>query len=189
MGQSEDGQRVSPGWDRAAFAGLVREHGPAIHAYLARRAGRQVADDLFSEVWLRAWRGRDSYDPCVGAVLPWLIGIARNSLRGHSHLEVPNFARLFELHCDPWPDTDDRLDATRVATALGRALGRLTHPYREILLLAVWEQLPPAEIAHALQIHPGTVRSRLYRARNALREYLEDELEVRFGSDVQEVCW
>jgi RNA polymerase sigma factor (sigma-70 family) len=189
LGRSDDGQRTWPGWDRDGFAGLVQEHGSAVHAYLSRRAGRQVADDLFSEVWLRAWRSRDSYDPRVGGVLPWLIGIARNCLRAHFRLRTANFSDQFELHCDPWPDSDDRLDATRVAAALGRALGTLTEEYREVLLLAAWEQLSPAEIAQALQMHPGTVRSRLHRARGALREYLQAGLAPRLESDPQEVCW
>jgi RNA polymerase sigma-70 factor (ECF subfamily) len=81
------------------------------------------------------------------------------------------------------------LDAARVATALERALGSLTEAYREILMLAVWEQLSPTEIAQALQMHPGTVRSRLYRARGALREYLQAEVQFRLDSDAQEVCW
>lgn len=185
----EDGQPVWPdGRDRPAFAGLVRQHGPAVHAYLARRAGRQVADDLFSEVWLRAWRSRDTYDPDSGGTLPWLLGIARNTLRAHFRLRVENFGHLFELHSDPWAETDDRLDAARLGLALERALGSLSEEFREILLLLAWEQLSPAEIAQSLQLHPGTVRSRLHRARTALRDHLEAELETPLDSDPQEVC-
>jgi len=188
MGRGQDGQRRRSGWDRAGFAGLVREHGPAVHAYLVRRAGRKVADDLFSEVWLRAWRSQDSYDPRAGGVLPWLIGIARNSLRAHFRLRVDTLGHRLVSRCDPWADADDRLDAGRLATALERALGALSEEHREILLLVAWEQLSPAEIAQALQLPPGTVRSRLHRARRALRAYLRAELELRPESDPQEVC-
>jgi RNA polymerase sigma-70 factor (ECF subfamily) len=80
------------------------------------------------------------------------------------------------------------LDATRVAIALGQALGALSEEYREIVLLVAWEQLSPAEIAQSLQMPQGTVRSRLYRARCALREYLQSELELRLEPDPQEVC-
>ncbi len=188
MGRGEEGQAIWWVGDRAGFAGLVREHGPAVHAYLARRAGRQVADDLFSEVWLRAWRSQDSYDPFAGGVLPWLIGIARNSLRAHFRPRAENVGRPFELPCDPWGDIDDRLDATRLAVALERALGALSEESREILLLVAWEQLSPAEIAQSLQMPSGTVRSRLHRARSALRDYLHAELELGFESDPEEVC-
>lgn len=192
MGPSEDGAGGGPGPVRAeppeqAFARLVREHGPAVHAYLARRAGRQVADDLFGEVWLRAWRSRATFDPGTGGVLPWLYGIARNSLRTHFHLRAQSFGHHFELFCDPWVDTDDRLDATRVAGALERALGSLSEEYREILLLVAWEQLSPAEIAQSLQMHPGTVRTRLHRARRAVREYLQAEGGLSLEPDAQEV--
>jgi RNA polymerase sigma factor (sigma-70 family) len=188
MGPTEGGQRTWPGYARADFASLVREHGPAVHAYLARRAGRQGADDLFSEVWLRAWRSRDSYDPRAGGLLPWLIGIARNTLRAHFRLRAGDCGPPFELSCDPWTAADDRLDASRVAVALRRALGSLSEEHREILLLVAWEQLSPTEIAQSLQMHPGTVRSRLHRARSTLREYLHAELDLGPQSDPQEVC-
>jgi RNA polymerase sigma-70 factor (ECF subfamily) len=98
-------------------------------------------------------------------------------------------AQRFELHWDPWADADDRLDAARLALALERALGTLSEECREILLLVAWEQLAPAEIAQALHMHPGTVRSRLHRARIALKEYLHAELEPRLEFDPEEVCW
>jgi RNA polymerase sigma-70 factor (ECF subfamily) len=121
-------------------------------------------------------------------VLPWLIGIARNSLRAHFRLRAGNLGEGFELRCDPWADTDDRLDAARVNTAVERAVGALPEELREILLLVAWEQLSPAEIAQALHMHPGTVRSRLHRARRALREHLHDELKLHPEFDPQEVC-
>ena len=62
--------------DPDAFVQLCRRRGPAIHAYLARRTGRQGADDLFGEVWLRAYAGRAAYDGRLGDPLPWLYGIA-----------------------------------------------------------------------------------------------------------------
>lgn len=187
--QREDGHAGWPvGSDRRQFALLVRGHGPAVHSYLARRAGRHVADDLFSEVWLRAWRSRDSYDPTSGAVLPWLYGVARNTLRAHFRLRVENYGSLFELHCDPWPEIDDRLDAARVAISLERAVSSLSEENREILLLVAWEQLSPAEIAQSLQMSQSTVRSRLHRARMTVREYLDAELESPGTPDPQEVC-
>lgn len=159
-----------------------------MHAYLARRAGRQVADDLISEVWLRAWRSRDSFDPRLGGVLPWAIGVARNTLRAYFRLRAPDWDQPFELHCDPWSGVDDRLDALRLGVALERALGSLGDEQREILLLVAWEQFTPAEIAQSLQMPQGTVRSHLYRARRVLRERLEAELGLSVDLDPQEVC-
>lgn len=67
----------------AAFLDVMRRHGPAIHAYLARRTQRDVADDLLSEVLLRAYAARRQYDKSWNDARPWLYGIARNVLREH----------------------------------------------------------------------------------------------------------
>ena len=66
-----------------AFVEVVRRHETAVHAFLARRAGPQVAADLLGEVWLRAFAGRGGYDPAHQDARPWLYGIARNVLRAH----------------------------------------------------------------------------------------------------------
>ncbi len=59
----------------AAFPDLMRRHGQAIHAYLARRSGRDAADDLLSEVMLRAYAARRQYDERWQDARPWLYGI------------------------------------------------------------------------------------------------------------------
>ncbi len=148
-------------------------HGPAIHAFLARRAGRQLADDLFGEVWLRAFTARDAYDERIGEPLPWLYGIARNVLRGHwrsrAALEPPRTREW----SDPFGEADERLDAGHQADCLRRALARLTDDEREVLLLVAWERLTPTEVAHVLDIPAGTARSRLHRARHLMRDEME----------------
>src|SRR5262249_45987736 len=70
------------------FGRLFWRHGPAVHAYLSRRAGHQHADDLLEEVWVRAFRSRDRYDDRLPA-LAWLYGIARNVLLGHFRSRHP----------------------------------------------------------------------------------------------------
>src|SRR5579863_3721180 len=159
---------------RAAFTDLLRRHGQAIHAYLARRSGRDAADDLLGEVWLRAYAARRTYDRRWPDARPWLYGIARNVLREHWR-SLPAggdpFGRASE---DPWPDVDARLDAAARVADLRRALARLTPGDREVLLLVTWEGLAPTEAAVALGIPPGTARSRLHRARSLMRELLDD---------------
>jgi DNA-directed RNA polymerase specialized sigma24 family protein len=65
------------------FVEIFERHGQAIHSYLVRRAGFQQAEDLFSEVWLRAFKARTTYDNSRGDALPWIYGVARNTLRSH----------------------------------------------------------------------------------------------------------
>ncbi|MHB1929591.1 MAG: RNA polymerase sigma factor [Acidimicrobiales bacterium] len=162
------------GWseagDPAAFVELFWRHGPAVHAYLARRSGRQDADDLLSEVWLRAFKGRLSYDRRCPDARPWLYGIARNVLRAHWHEAARPVAPATEtVAWDPWPDVDTHLDAAARSETLRHVLGVLSEDEREVLLLVVWEQLTPAEVAVALRIPQGTARSRLHRGLSALR--------------------
>jgi DNA-directed RNA polymerase specialized sigma24 family protein len=58
-----------------AFVDVVRRHETAIHGYLARRTGRQAADDLLAEVWLRAFAARGGYNSGYADARPWLYGI------------------------------------------------------------------------------------------------------------------
>jgi RNA polymerase sigma-70 factor (ECF subfamily) len=158
--------------DTERFVAWCHHHGPAVHAFLARRGGRQVADDLFGEVWLRAFSARGTYDERIGQPLPWLYGIARNVLRGHWRNRAVVGPTGPDLS-DPFGDADDRLDAGHQAARLRQALRRLTEEEREVLLLVAWEHLTPTEIARVLDIPPGTARSRLHRARQLMREEME----------------
>jgi RNA polymerase sigma-70 factor (ECF subfamily) len=162
---------------------LVREHGQAVHAYLARRAGRGVADELLTEVWLRAWRSRGSYDIGWADPRPWLYGIARNVLRAHWRMRADRLEGPFHLAEDPWPAVDDRLDAGHLRLALSAALAALGEDYREVVLLVAWEQLTPAEVAMALGLPPSTVRSRLHRARLILQRSIDtSDLTSRYSA-------
>jgi RNA polymerase sigma-70 factor (ECF subfamily) len=158
------------------FVRLFWCHGPAVHSYLSRRAGHQLADDLLEEVWVRAFRCRDRYDARSPAPA-WLYGIARNVLLGYFRSRHPIPAgdtdRRNLGEPDPWDAVDDRLDAGRRVAGLTDALAALADEDREVLLLVAWEQLNPAEAAVVLDIPQGTARSRLHRARVQLRAHLE----------------
>ena len=165
-----------------AFVEVARRHEVAIHGYLVRRAGRQAADDLLAEVWLRAFAARGRYDPESDDARPWLYGIARNVLREHWRTgsgDAP--AALDESRVDPWDDIDDRLDSAARAKAAASAVRALPAAEREVLLLVAWEQLTPAEVAKVLGVPPGTARSRLHRARATVRQALSDQDADRAG--------
>jgi RNA polymerase sigma factor (sigma-70 family) len=156
--------------DPELFVDLLWRHGPAVHAYLVRRAGRQDADDLLGEVWLRAFKGRSTYDLGRSGVLPWLYGIARNVLRAHWRTATrQRGSPEAPAASDPWPDVDARLDAMAKKQQIQLVLGGLSDAEREVLLLVVWEHLTPAEVSIALGIPQGTTRSRLHRALSTLR--------------------
>jgi len=124
-----------------------------------------------------AFRKRTGYDPRFPDARPWLYGIATNLIAQHRREE----ARQFRLRqaAGPAPVAHDwaersvvNVTAQSVRVPLARALARLARPDRDALLLVAWEQLSYDEVARALDIPVGTVRSRLHRARTKIREAL-----------------
>lgn len=154
--------------DPECFVQIFDRHGAAIHAYLVRRAGSQVAEDLSADLWLRAFHARHSFESSSADARPWLYGIARNVLRGHWRTQRGSGVPIEPAH-DPWSDVDACLDASREVQVLRSALSKLSESEREVLLLVAWEGLTPAEIAVTLSIPAGTVRWRLHHARRLLQ--------------------
>jgi RNA polymerase sigma factor (sigma-70 family) len=161
------------------FAAIFDRHAAHIQRYLARRLGQHVADDLVAETFLVAFGKRDRYDRTRSDARPWLYGIATNLVRRHQREEV----REYQLRATigPEPDQDghaDRVAAQVTAAAMHRmlaaALAALTEGDRDVLLLIAWEGLTYEEVAEALGIPVGTVRSRLNRARRQVRAALTD---------------
>jgi RNA polymerase sigma-70 factor, ECF subfamily len=159
------------------FAVLFDRHAPHIHRYLARRAGRDVADDLVAETFLAAFAKRDRYDLGYADARPWLYGIASNLVGQHRRDEVRQYRIRQATAAEPEvPGHAERVaaDVTAQATRalLAEALAALPTGDRDVLLLIAWEQLTYEEVARALAIPVGTVRSRLHRARAKVREVL-----------------
>jgi RNA polymerase sigma factor (sigma-70 family) len=159
------------------FAALFDRHAQVIYRYLARRAGSEVANDLTAETFLAAFRRRDSYDLASADARPWLYGVATRVLAQHWREDARQLrirlAAIPDLHD---PGHGDRVagDVTAAATraALVAGLASLPTGDRDVLLLIAWEQLTYDEVARALDIPVGTVKSRLNRARMRLRTAL-----------------
>ena len=78
----------------AAFSELYDQHATAIHRFVSRRAGSDVADDVMSETFLVAFERRQDYDLERHTALPWLYGIASTLLRKHARTHrSPRLAR------------------------------------------------------------------------------------------------
>ena len=160
-----------------AFAGIFDRHATEIHRFAARRLGDTVAEDVVGEVFLTAFRRRDSYDGEYRDARPWLYGIATNVISRHRHAEARSYRALARTGADPVAASADEDVLARVAAsahrrALAAGLARLHSADRDTLLLVVWGGLSYAETAHALRIPVGTVRSRLHRARARVRAAL-----------------
>jgi RNA polymerase sigma-70 factor (ECF subfamily) len=159
--------------DEGALASLMDRYKGPLYAFLNRRAGSAAADDLFQESWIRVARARDRFDP-KRRFSTWLFQIGNNLCRDRARRrEVERrYQERTRLESDrrataPEP-VDSRLDMEKRLAALP---GRL----REVLLLRYYHDLGEKEIAGALGIPRGTVKSRLHAAIRALREEETDD--------------
>ena len=167
-----DGERIAKSLERPADFGVIFErHFDAIHRYVARRLGSGAADDIAASVFSEAFAQRARFLTDVGDARPWLYGIATNLIRRHRRRERAAWRAYAKHGVDPFGiDIHPRLDEVAVA----RALGRVAKADRDALLLMVWADLTYDDIATALDIPVGTVRSRIHRARARLRVELEN---------------
>ena len=144
-----------------------------------------VADDVTQEAFLRAWRSLERFE--LGRPFgPWVCRIAANLAVNHVRSPRAREEGLPEAHAEtrarePGP-LGQLLDAEG-ARVLEAAIDQLPQDQRAVLVLRAVEELSYAEIAEALAISPGTVMSRLFRARErlaqALRPYLGAAAERR----------
>jgi RNA polymerase sigma-70 factor (ECF subfamily) len=166
--------------DPARFAVVFDRHHDEIWAYLARRVGRGLAEELASETFVHAFAARASYDPAYRDARPWLYGIATNLVRKHARTEERRrraYARTLERE-DTAGELDmvaSRVDAAGRARAVAAALSRLSPADRDTLLLFALTDLDYEGIAIATGVPVGTVRSRLHRVRRHLQAALSDD--------------
>jgi RNA polymerase sigma-70 factor, ECF subfamily len=161
-----------------ALATLFDGHARELHRYLARRLDPATAEDLVAQTFLEAWQHWDRYRPEVGSPRAWLYGIATNLLRRHSRDEGRRLRAYGKAGAmAPTDEPTDtraaaRVDADGQSAALATGLAALRAEERDVLLLVAWAGLTPAEVAQALDLNPPTVRTRLHRARTALRKHI-----------------
>ena len=158
--------------DKQALGVLYDRHSGVMLALGLRILGvRREAEDLLHDVFLEAWRHAGDYDPKRGSVKTWLL--LRMRSRCLDRVRSHGFSRVESLDHEPVRQgaverTERRMDGAR-ARAL---LETLPPAQREVLELGYFEGLSFSEIATALNIPIGTVKSRVSAAMNKLREDL-----------------
>jgi RNA polymerase sigma factor (sigma-70 family) len=155
-----------------AFTAIFDRHFSAVHRYLARRAGRERADDLASQTFVVAFERRSRYRLDASDARPWLFGIATKLLANDRRSEQRRLESLGRLNGTRRAETSSE-SASDSERDLAAALARLDPAQRDVLLLHAWCDLPYEGIADALEIPVGTVRSRLSRARVSLQAELD----------------
>lgn len=159
---------------------LVRAYeGRALRAATAILGDREAARDAVQEAFVRAYRSLDGYD-VSRPFEPWFFRILRNRCRDVVRSREARRERRRrveeELSSRGAAHGDARSDAARrdLRRTVHRALDRVTREEREILVLKDMEGFTYGEIAEILGIPQGTVASRLFHARRALRAVLEE---------------
>jgi RNA polymerase sigma-70 factor (ECF subfamily) len=136
-----------------------------------------LAEDLAATVFLKAFESRQRFRPSASSAAPWLYGIASNVLRRHARTELRRLRAYARLPRGEAADIDvgavvDRVDAASASARVYGALAEVPGAERTALLLVAWADLSYEEVAVALDVPVGTIRSRLHRARRRLRELL-----------------
>jgi len=176
--------------DEAAYEALVRTHGPRLLA-VARRFLRSEEDarDAVQDAFLSAFRAVDDFQG--GARLStWLHRIVVNAAlmklrtrrrKPEQPIEelLPSFLEdgYMAAPASPWRSEEmDPVERRELSRLLSDAIEALPESYRNVLLLRDIEDLDTEETARAMGISPGAVKTRLHRARQALRGLLEPHL-------------
>jgi RNA polymerase sigma-70 factor (ECF subfamily) len=177
--------------DPAAFPELVRRYWRPLVGFLARRVGdRERAEDLVQEAFIRVHRHIHRFDPSR-KFSTWLYTIAsnlaKNELRNRSRSPLVLYQTLREnrtddelqpLHLEDSSTRPDELFARRhIAELLQAAVGRLSDHHRRVFVLRELEGRSYQEIALLTGSNLGTVKSRLNRARQAVAQMVEPQLD------------
>jgi RNA polymerase sigma-70 factor, ECF subfamily len=175
------------GGDRAALEELLARYEPNIYRFGLRMCGNEdAAREVLQETLLAAFRHLPGFRGDA-ALSTWLYQIARSfcikERRGQHPTRSLDEAGAVEL-VDPAPQPDARAHAREIGEALSRAIAVLPPEQREVLILRDVEGLSADEAARVVGVEVGALKSRLHRARMALRS----ELAGILGSSDNEPC-
>lgn len=150
--------------------------GRPIYRYLRfHLSSADLAEDLTAEVFLRALRAYERFDPARGSGKAWLFRIAQNVLRDHQRQAkrrpLLSTAALRDLECDA-PSVEERLLWEEEVARLLAALAELPSKDREIIGLCYGSELPLGEAGELLGLSENAARTRLWRALGRLRKVL-----------------
>lgn len=168
--------RRCQGGEQTAFEELFRLFQPRLRYYVRRLdCIGDSTDDVLQEVWVKVVRNvRALRDP--KAFVAWLYRIARNEVYSRGRAVDP-FVELAEEHLELPQDEPEPAFSNEDIGRLHQGLNRLKAHHREVLTLYFLEELPQGQIAEVLAVQPNTVRTRIYYAKQALRNEMEKSHE------------
>ncbi|MGV0028257.1 sigma-70 family RNA polymerase sigma factor [Phormidesmis priestleyi] len=161
--------------DRQSFRRLYQRHQHRVRGILFQMCEASTLDDLVQEVFLRAWKGLPKFRQ-TAQFSTWLYRIAWNVASDQRQLAARGRSR-FEALTREAPTQQDAPDLMELhyQDLVQRGLKTLSFDHRTILVLHDLESVPQKEVAEILEIPIGTVKSRLFHARAAMRQFLQTE--------------
>jgi RNA polymerase sigma factor (sigma-70 family) len=171
-------------WVAPAWEDIVRDHGDRVYRLAYRLAGNQYdAEDITQETFIRVFRSLDSFKP--GSFEGWLHRITTNvfldMVRRRQRIRMESLPEETDRIAGREPSPEAAWDAANLDPDLQAALDDLLPEFRAALVLCDVEGLSYEEIGQTLGVKLGTVRSRIHRARQALRTGLENRQVLRLG--------
>jgi RNA polymerase sigma-70 factor (ECF subfamily) len=170
--------------DAGAFGELVSQNQERILRLVRGMVPEHDADDVAQDAFLKAFRKLPDFDE-RSRFSTWLYRIASNAAldwrkreRYRRHAGLPETPEGEEAVPDAAPGPRATAQRRELAAAIDAAVERLPDHYHQIVVLREVEGLSYEEIAETLQISKGTVESRLFRARERLREALSDWMDA-----------
>ena len=171
--------RAAAGGDPEAFGELVRQYENKVYHLALRMCGDpEDATDVAQEAFLAAWRGLPNFRGEAGFAT-WLYRLTSNAAIDHLRRSKKQRGDLSlddeELNldaADSGPGPQEAAEGRELRQAVADGLGRLSDDHRQVLVLREVRQLSYEEIGRLLDLEPGTVKSRLSRAKKQLRQIL-----------------
>ena len=170
--------------DAGDFESLFRQYERLVFktAYLITGA-REEAEDILQEVFVSVWKSRQTFNPSKGKLTTWLHRITVNKCMERRRKKKLASVSLEGLDLPGAQTTDDILVSRQEYERLIEAMNSLDTKYRVVLILRYFDDLSYEEIAQAVSIPLGTVKSRLNQALKLLRGQFDVQQER--GSPVE----
>ena len=175
------------GGDREAFGALVEQYRDNVYRLAYRMCGNAYdADEAAQEAFVAAWRALPNFRGDA-KFSTWLYRLTTNAaidvMRREKRHKAVGDGEMIEV-ADDADSPQETVERTEQQEAVQKALATLSEEYREVLLLRYMEELDYAEIAEVLQLSSGTVKSRINRAKAALKTALLKSGNIFGGSSV-----
>jgi RNA polymerase sigma-70 factor, ECF subfamily len=166
-----------------SFARLYQRHQTRVRSTLYQLCGAEVLDDLVQEVFLRAWKGLSKFRQ-TAQFSTWLYRITWNVACDRRKSFAKSRSRTVSTDDSQLENIPDKaydgisspgLTSLHYQDLVQRGLEQLSEDHRTVVVLHDLEELSQKEVAEVLDIPVGTVKSRLFHARTALRQFLESQ--------------